>query len=131
MGLVPGNGRSVFRGLKSVIMFDRHPVLLPMVAQVFMKEYHSYYLRHLTENFLMEATKYGIRKQATKQIVKEMFYRVAYAPTVVEYSVALDEIRCYKTKLATWVEENEPKQWAASKFAKERGGRMNNNVIES
>jgi len=78
------------------------------MAQVFGKEYHNYCLRHLTENFLKEATKHGICKEATKQIVKEMFYKVAYAPTVGEYSVALDELSYYKAELGTWVEDNEP-----------------------
>ena len=48
-----------------------------------------------------------------------------------EYNVALNKMKCYKAQLATWVEENEPEQWAASKFSTERWGRMNNNVIES
>ena len=80
-------------GLKPVIMSDRHPTLVPVVAQVFEKEYHSYCLQHLTENFLKEAAKYGIRKEVTKQIAKEMFYRVTYAPTLGECNVTLDELR--------------------------------------
>jgi len=76
--------------LKLVIMSDKHLTILPVVAQVFGKEYHSYCLRYLTKNFLKEAAKHGIRKEATKQIMKEMFYRVAYAPTAGEYNVALD-----------------------------------------
>jgi len=51
-------------------------------------------------------------------------------PTAREYNVALKELGCYKAELGTWVEENKPEQWAASKFTKERWGRMNNNVIE-
>ena len=69
-------------GLKPVIMSDRHPAILPAVTQVFGKEYHSYYLRHLTENFLKKAAKHGIHKEVKEQLVKEMLYRVAYAPTV-------------------------------------------------
>ena len=38
-----------------------------------------------------------------------MLYRVAYAPTVWEYNVALEELRCYKEELRTWVEDNELK----------------------
>lgn len=114
-----------------MIMSDRHPGLLAAVPQVFGKEYHSYCLRHLTENFLKEAAKHGIRRESTKQVVKEMLFRVAYAPTLGEYEVALAELRAYKVELGKWVEDNEPEQWAASKFGKERWGRMNNNVIES
>ena len=40
-------------------------------------------------------------------------------------------MRCYKAELSTWVEGNEPEQWVALKFTKERWGRMNNNVIKS
>ena len=86
------------------------------------KEYHSYCLCHLTENFLKEAGKHGIYKEATKQILKEMLYRVAYTLIVGEYNVALEELRCYKAELGTWVEDNELEQWAASKFTKERWG---------
>jgi len=60
-----------------------------------------------------------------------MLYRVVYAPTAAEYNVALEELRCYKSELGAWVDGNEPEQWTASKFGKERWGRMNNNVIES
>ena len=80
---------------------------------------------------MKEAAKHGIRKEATKHIVKEMLYRVAYAPTAVEFNVALYELRGYKGELGAWVDDNEPEQWPASKFEKERWGRMNNNVIES
>ena len=69
---------------------------------MFGKEYHSYCLQHLTENFLNKAAKYGIRKEATKQMVKEMFYRVARAPTIGEYNAALEELRCYKAELDSW-----------------------------
>jgi len=43
-------------------------------------------------------------------------YKVAYARTVREYNVALQELRSYKAKLTTWVYENEPEQWAELKF---------------
>jgi len=78
---------------------------------------------------LKEEAKHGIRKETTKQIVKEMLYRVAYALTAEEFNVALEELRGYKAELDAWVDDNEPEQWPASKFGKERWGRMNNNVI--
>jgi len=118
-------------GLKPVIMSDRNPGIVAAVAQVFGKEYHSYCLRHVTENFLKEVGKLSIRKEAMRKIVKEMLYRVAYAPTAFEYNAALEELRCYKVDLGQWVEEHEPEHWANSKFGKEMWGRMNSNVIES
>lgn len=42
----------------------------------------------------------------------------------------MEELRGYKAELDAWVDDNEPEQWAASKFGKERWGIMNNNVIE-
>ena len=87
-------------GLKSVIMLDRNPAIVAIVAQVYGKEYRMYCLCHLTENFLKEATKYGIRKEVTNQIMKEL--------------------RCYKSKLGAWVYDNVPEQWVVSKFRKER-----------
>ena len=65
------------------------------------------------------AGKHGIRKEATKQLVKEMLYRVAHDPTLLEYNVATQELRSYKLKLAKWVDENEPEQLAEAKFRKE------------
>jgi len=79
------------------------------------------------------AGKYGIRKEATKQLVKEMLYRVAYATTLGEYNDAMQELRAYMLELAQWVNDNdnEPEQWAEAKFKKECWDRLNNNVIES
>ena len=53
-------------------------------------------------------------------MVKEMFYRVAYSPTVTEYNATLQELRCYKEEPVAWVEDDKPEQWAASMFGKER-----------
>jgi len=50
---------------------------------------------------LKEVAKYSIRKEATKQIVKKMCYRVAYAVTVGEYNVTLEELRYCKGELGT------------------------------
>lgn len=80
---------------------------------------------------MKDATKHAIRKEATKQIVKEISYRIAYAPPAAKYNVALEELRGYKEELGAWVDNNEPEQWATSKFGKEKWDRMNNNVIES
>ena len=66
------------------------------------------------------AGKHNIRKEATKELVKEMLYKVAYAPTIGQYNVALQELSSYKSELATWVGENDLEQWAESKFQKEQ-----------
>jgi len=118
-------------GFKPVIMSDCGQALLKVVPLVFRKENHAYRLRLLVENFLQVAGKHGIRKEATKQLVKEMLYRVAYAPTLGEYNAAVQELRAYQPKLAQWINDNEPEQWVEVKFRKERWGRLNNNVIES
>ena len=116
--------------LKSIIMLDRNPVTINVVAQVGTQEYHNYLLHHLAENFVKATTKHCIQERTTKQIVKEMFYRVAYIPTTGEYNVALLKLRCHKAELVDWVEDNDPKHWVASKFGKKIRKRMNN-VIES
>jgi len=36
-------------------------------------------MRHIRENFVKAAGKYGYRKEAMKDLVKEMLNRVAYA----------------------------------------------------
>jgi len=53
--------------LMPVIISDRNPAILPTIAQVFGKEYHSYCLRHLTKNFLKEAGKHGICDEADSE----------------------------------------------------------------
>jgi len=64
--------------LKPVIMSDRNQGLLAGVPSVFGAENHTYCVRHLTENLLTEAARLGIRRNASKDLVKEIFNRVAY-----------------------------------------------------
>jgi len=47
----------------------------------------------LAENFLNKATKHGIQKEETKQLMKEIFYRVAYAPIVMEQNIIVWDLR--------------------------------------
>jgi len=75
----------------------------------------------LTENFLKGVAKHGIRKEAAKQIVKEMFYRVASAPIMGKYNAALEELRCYKAELGSWVEDNELEQWVHRRSLRKDG----------
>jgi len=60
-------------GMKPVIMLDRHRSLLHTVPRVFGLENHCYCLVHVKENFVKYAGKVGIRRDATKDLVKEMF----------------------------------------------------------
>ena len=90
-------------GLKPIIISNRN--LIAAIAQIFGEEYHSYCLHHLTENFLKEATKYDILKEATKQIVEEIFHKVVYALTIAKYTSALQEWRYYKVELVALVED--------------------------
>jgi len=96
--------------LKPVTTSDWRQALLKAVPLVFGKENHVCCLRHLVENLLQVAGKHGIRKEATNQLVKEMLYRVAYAPTLGEYNAAMQQLRTYKLDLAKWVDDNEPEQ---------------------
>jgi len=87
-------------GMKPVIMTDGHQSLLHAVPIVFGLENHCYCIVHVRENFVKYTAKVGIRLDATKDLVKEMFNRVAYAATTAEYGHALDELRHYKQELA-------------------------------
>jgi len=51
-----------------------------------------YCVRHVMENFLSKVVKLGIRRNASKNLLKEMFNRLAYATMKVEYEGALDEL---------------------------------------
>ena len=98
-------------GLKPVIMFDLNEGLLYTVPKVFRLENHTYCVRHMRDNFLGKAAKLGMRNDASKDLLKEMFNRLAYGPTGPEYEVELGELRDYKVEFARWVEDNEPERW--------------------
>jgi len=66
------------------------------VPLVFDKEDYNNHLCHLVENFLQVVGKHGIRMKETKELVKEVLYRVTKAQTVGECNAALQELRCYK-----------------------------------
>ena len=53
--------------------------------------------------------------------MKEIFNRIAYAPTWVEYGVAVEDLRKYKPQLVAWVERNEP-NIGCSQNSQRRGG---------
>jgi len=96
--------------MQPVIMSDRNQGLLSAVPRVFEIENQSNCLRHRQENFLTYGGKLGIRRQASKDLLKEVFNRIAYASTGVEYGVGMEELRKYKLQWATWVECNEPER---------------------
>ena len=54
-------------------MSDRNNGLVEGVPAVFGAENHAYCVRHLMENMLTEAARLGIRQNASKDLVKEMF----------------------------------------------------------
>ena len=99
-------------GLKPVIMSNRHKSLVYVVRRVFGVENHCYCVIHVRENFVAYAGKLGIRRNASKDLMKEIFNRVAYATTEAQYGQALQELRQYKRELAWWVEDNEHERWA-------------------
>jgi len=87
-------------GLKQVIMSDRNNGLVEGVPLVFGADNHTYCVRHLMENMLTEAARLGIRRNASKNLLKEMFNRMAYATTVAKYDSGMDELRRFKRELA-------------------------------
>jgi len=75
---------------------DRHPILLYVVLRVISAKNHTYCLRHLRENFLTTTNKIGIHKDSLKDLIKEIFIRIAYTLTTLEYNVAYHELRACK-----------------------------------
>ena len=76
-------------------------------------------MRHLRENFLTHAVKYGLKRHATKDLLKEMFNSIVYAPFATEYGLAMKEMKKLRHELVKWVEGNELEHWSLSKFKKE------------
>ena len=60
-------------GNKLVVMSYCNKGLLAGVAVAFGKESHLYCVRHVMENFLSKAAKLGIRRNASKNLLKELF----------------------------------------------------------
>ena len=56
------NLRECLGGLQPVVMFDRNKALLHAMPKVFGIECHTYCVRHIQENFVTAAAKYGYRK---------------------------------------------------------------------
>jgi len=81
-------------------MSDEKQGLLGGVPGIFSAENHTYCVRHLTENLLTKAARLGIRRNASKDLVKEMSDHVAYAMTMAEYDSVMDELRRFKHELA-------------------------------
>jgi len=77
-------------------MSDRNNGLLAGVPRVFGAENHTYCVRHLTENLMTKAGRLGIWRNASKDLIKEIFNRVAYATAAAKYDCALQEMRTFK-----------------------------------
>ena len=69
--------------LKPMVMSDMHQSLKYSVLKVVGLQNHTYYTRHMWENFITTAGKYGFRTNATKYMLKEMFNCVAYAQVLL------------------------------------------------
>ena len=70
------NIRECLGGLQPVVMSDRNKALLYVVPKVFGIECHTYCVRHIREDFVTAAAKYGYRKESTKDLLEEMLNRV-------------------------------------------------------
>ena len=70
------------------------------MPKVFGIDCHTYCVRHIRENFVTVAAKYDYRKEATKDLLKEMLNWVAYAASEAEYGLAMDELRKFRRELA-------------------------------
>jgi len=94
------NVRECLGGMQPIVMSDRNNALLHAMPKVFGIDCHTYCVRHIRENFAKAAGKYGYRKEATKDLLKEMLNRVAYAASEVEYGLAMDQMRKFRRELA-------------------------------
>ena len=45
---------------------------------------------------------------ASKELMKKMFNRIAYTLTALEYDVSMKELRAYNRPLTIWVQKNDP-----------------------
>jgi len=77
--------------MKPVIMSGIHKSIVWVVMQAFGQENHCFCVIHVKGNFMAYASKLGIRRNASKDLLKEMFNRVASAPIAVEYGQVLEQ----------------------------------------
>jgi len=87
-------------GLTPIIISDRNKGLLTVMPLVFRKENHSYCVRHLIENLIGKASKLGIRRNASKELVWDMLNQIAYTMNVAKYESTMAKLRMYKRELA-------------------------------
>ena len=92
-----------------IIISDRHPTLLHSVPEEFGLKNHTYYYRHLKENFNSFLSKHNTRGNKGKENALQFLDSIAYARLEHDYNVSMFELRKYNDNLAKWVEENEPK----------------------
>lgn len=60
------------------------------MPKVFGIEFHMWCLRHLRENFLTHAGKYGLKRHATKDLLNEMLNSIACAPSATEHGLVIN-----------------------------------------
>ena len=103
------NLKKVVEDKELVIISDRHPVLLCSVPKVFGLENHTYYYRHLKENFNSFLSKHNTRGNKGKENALQFLDSIVHARLKHDYNVSMFELQKYNDTLAKWVEENEPK----------------------
>ena len=113
-----------------VILSNRHPGLLRSVLELFGEKNHAYCYRYLKENFNSFLNKSNTRGNKEKENALQWIDKIAYAQLEIDYNAHLNELRMYNDSLATWIEQNEPRQWVISKFLKKRWDKMTTNLAE-
>ena len=110
--------KGVLQDKEVVIILDRHQAILHSVSQLFGVENHAYCYCHVKENFSRYVTKHSMKGKKCKVDALLLLDSVVYARLDDDYVVAMEKLKTYNSDLAKWVEENSPKHWAMTKFAK-------------
>ena len=108
--------KGVLDGKEVVIISNRHQGILCSVSEFFGIGNHAYCYQHVKENFSSFLNKQNIRGKKGKEYALLLLDSIAYARLEIDYNEAIEKLVRFNDNLEKWVEENNPKHWAISKF---------------
>ncbi|KAJ0866266.1 putative MULE transposase domain-containing protein [Helianthus annuus] len=103
-----GDDLDLHRNSNFTFVSDRQKDILQAVNKLYPNAEHRYCLRHIHEN--MKVTFKG-------NLYKEMLWKCACATTVLEFQIAMDELKAFNKEAHLWLSKIPPLHWSRSYFS--------------
>ncbi|KAG6507045.1 hypothetical protein ZIOFF_032385 [Zingiber officinale] len=107
---------------------DRYPGIMKAVEQLFMGSHHSYYLRHLVDNFVKQVLR--SYPKHNKKHWSSVFKKAAYAPSLQEHEQHINNIIYFMPLARGFIVQSHPQSWTNALFLDDRWGVMNDNIAD-